>query len=473
MTTRPEDFAMIGAASAPAFTRDGRTLLHLRGSGLSQIWALDLDSGAERQLTSEDEKIAFLRRSPVTDVVAYGFDRGGDERQQLVLLDCAQEHPKPRALTKNLHAIHSWGGWSPEGARIAYASNERDKSRFDVYVQEVESGEPRCVFEGDSIVTVCGFCSDGTALALLQDRGYGKMSLLVLDLASMEARSFPQPGGTNYQTVRWANEGRALLGVTDHGGSNHMRLCRLDPDSGSAAVIYEAPGRDVEGWAISSDGTRLATIENDRGYSVLRVGPIEGNRPVVEGVPLGVISDPAFSPSGDRLAFTASTPTTPPSLWIWESRSVRPVLSLAPLSPAVNFEAVDWSSFDGLRIPGWFAVPSSPSPAHGYPAVIWVHGGPIGQARPNFRPDLHMLLSQGFAVLMPNVRGSSGYGREFAESDDVERRLDSVADLAHAHHWLAAHSAIDAGRIGIMGQSYGGFMVMSAITDIPSFGRPP
>ena len=100
-----------------------------------------------------------------------------------------------------------------------------------------------------------------------------------------------------------------------------------------------------------------------------------------------------------------------------------------------------------------------------------MHGGPVGQARPNFRPDVQMLLAQGFAVLLPNVRGSSGYGRAYTESDDVGKRLDSVADLVHGREWLARHRAIDADRIGIMGQSYGGFMVMSAITEYPELWR--
>ena len=137
----------------------------------------------------------------------------------------------------------------------------------------------------------------------------------------------------------------------------------------------------------------------------------------------------------------------------------------------VDFELVEWESFDGTRIPGWLALPRSAMPEDGYPAIIWVHGGPVGQTRPNFRPDIQMLLAQGFAVLLPNVRGSSGYGRAYTESDDVERRLDSVTDLAHGRHWLAAHPAIDGERIGIMGQSYGGFMVMSAITEHPELWR--
>ena len=322
------------------------------------------------------------------------------------------------------------------------------------------------------MISVSGFRSDGVKLALLHDRGFGDMSLLLLDVASGDARPFGSPA--NFASVRWASDGRTLLALTDLGGSNFLRLCRLDPETGEVSVVYEAAGRDVDAWAIAPDARLLATVENDRGYAVLRVGAIDGERPVVTGLPRGVVTDLAWSPDGSTLAFSAAAPTEPASLWLWRDGAARVAWQPEPVpEPAgfVDFELVSWESFDATRIPGWLALPRSPQPAAGYPAVIWVHGGPVSQARPNFRPDMQMLLAQGFAVLLPNVRGSSGYGRAYTESDDVERRLDSVTDLAHGRHWLAAHPAIDAERIGIMGQSYGGFMVMSAITEYPELWR--
>jgi dipeptidyl aminopeptidase/acylaminoacyl peptidase len=472
MTNDPGSFVAIGAASAPAFSREGQTLFHLRGPGLPQVWALDLATGADRQLTFHDEKVALVRRSPVDDRLIYGIDRGGDERQQLLLIDPGAASPEPRALTAHPAVIHEFGGWSPDGTQIAYAANERDEAHFDVYVQDVASGVRRCVFHGTNIVTVSGFRSDGTKLVLLHDRGYGDMSLLVLDLASGDAQEFPAPSPCNYQSVRWASDGRTLLALTDHGGSNFMRLCRLDPETGEVGVVYEAAERDVDAWAISSDARQLATVENDRGYAIPRIGPIDGDRAVVVGHPSGVVTEPAFSSDGAALAFTIASPTEPASLWLWRDDAAHVVWK--PETPAISFvdlELVAWPSFDGERIPGWLALPHTPKPTGGYPAIVWVHGGPVSQTRPNFRPDIQMLLAQGFAVLMPNVRGSSGYGRTYAESDDVGKRLDSVTDLAHGRHWLAAHPAIDGERIGIMGQSYGGFMVMSAITEHPALWR--
>jgi dipeptidyl aminopeptidase/acylaminoacyl peptidase len=465
MIHRPEAFAAIEGAGAATFTRDGRRLFFLRGAGLAQIWELDLPTGQMRQLTCHDEKVAMIRRCPVDDRVIYGIDRGGDERQQLLMLD------PQRALTADHAVIHDFGGWSADGTRIAYAANARDEAHFDIFVQDVETGVRRCVWEGTGILTVAGFRPDGTQLAVLEDRGYGAMSLLLLDLATSAMQRFPEPAGTNYQSVRWASDGRTLLALTDHGGSNFMRLCRLDPDSGQVTPVYAAPDRDVEAWALSPGGATLATIENDRGYAILRIGPTGGERPVVEGLPRGVVGDLAFSPDGSALAFTASSPTEPASLWLWRDGTAMPVWRPDPPPPCVGWELVEWTSFDGMKIPGWLALPAGPVPARGHKAIIWVHGGPVGQTRPTFRPDIQMLVGQGFAVLMPNVRGSSGYGRAYAESDDLEKRLHSVTDLAHGRQWLAGHPAIDAERIGVMGQSYGGFMVNSAVTEHPDLWK--
>ncbi len=392
----------------------------------------------------------------------------------MLLIDPRAESPEPRALTANPAVIHDFGAWSPDGTQFAYAANERDEAHFDVYVQDVASGVRRCVFQGTNMITVSGFRPDGAKLALLHDRGYGDMSLQVLDLVSGDAREFPAPSPSNYQSVRWASDGRTLLALTDHGGSDFLRLCRLDPETGEVAVVYESSGRDVDAWAISPDARLLATVENDRGYAVLLVGPIGGERAVVTGLPPGVVAEPAFSPDGRALAFTVASPTEPPSLWLWRDGTARVVWQPEPhLDPTsfVDLELVEWQSFDSSRIPGWLALPRTRMPAGGYPAIVWVHGGPVGQTRPSFRPDIQMLLAQGFAVLLPNVRGSSGYGRAYTESNDVEMRLDSVTDLAYGRHWLAAHPAIDAERIGIMGQSYGGFMVLSAITEHPELWR--
>ena len=120
-----------------------------------------------------------------------------------------------------------------------------------------------------------------------------------------------------------------------------------------------------------------------------------------------------------------------------------------------------------IKVPAYLALPAGTPPAGGWPVLLWVHGGPAGQARPNWRPDLQTVLSLGIAVVVPNVRGSTGYGRAYAALDDRELRLDSVRDLAAAHGWIGGQPGLDGSRIAIMGQSYGGWMVLAAVTEYP------
>lgn len=466
----PEDFAHIGAASAPAFSRDGQTIFHLRGAGTPDIWAIDRTTGESRQLTDTPEKVAFLRRSPTDDRIIFGTDRGGDERQQLFLLD-----PDLKPITTDITVIHDFGAWAPDGTKFAYAANTPEESRFDIYINSLPpcgGGPGWGATGGTHLTSISSWRPDGQRLALIEDRGYGDQSLRLLDPETGQSALFPQPGPTNWQSVRWAADNVTLLALTDHGGSNFLRLCRLFPETGEVTTIYAASDRDVDAWAISPDQETLATIENDRGWSVLRLGPIDGERPEITDLPPGVFSDPSFSPDNTTLALTASAPTHPSSLWLVENNQPRLIYQPDPFPQDFRpLELVHWPSNDGRQIPGLLSIPSGPKPETGYPAVVWVHGGPVGQTRPNFRPDIQMLLSQGFAVLMPNVRGSSGYGRAWCEMDDRDRRLDSVADLAAGARWLAAHPDIDPARIGVMGQSYGGFMVLSAITEYPDLFR--
>jgi dipeptidyl aminopeptidase/acylaminoacyl peptidase len=552
MSRQTDAYAAIESASSPAFTRDGRTLLHLRGAGLPQIWALDLDSGETRQITHHDEKIAFFRRCPVDDRIIYGIDRGGDERQQLWLVDPAS--PAPRPLTDDLDVIHEWGGWSPDGSQFALSANSRDPAQFDVFVQDVATGERRCVLRTSGIATSSGFRADGKRLAVIVDRGQGDQDLLLVDAQADAAgpgvqsswpgaqsfwpgaqsfwpgaqssgrgpqSSWPgltrpsqpdlcgtgsprtvleemagsspamtngrpamtngrpamtnarpamtvtqQPVKTTWQSVRWASDGRTLLALTDHGGSDFLKLCRIDPDSGEVTELFTAPGRDLDAYTITSDAAHLATIENDRGYAILRIDGQE-----VTGIPKGVISEPTFSPDGATLACVVATPTAPGALWLVQNTSARPVWQPQVAMPAAEWELVEWQGEDGTPIPGWLVLPAGPTPPEGHKAVIWVHGGPAMQLRPTFRPDIQMLVGQGLAVLLPNVRGSTGYGRRSTESDDGAKRPAAVADLAQGRHWLAAHKAIDPARIAVMGQSYGGFMVNAAITSYPDLWK--
>jgi dipeptidyl aminopeptidase/acylaminoacyl peptidase len=469
MAESTDAFTRIGAASGPVFSIDGHRVFHLRGAGTPQLWVVAADGSEERAITEIDEKVAFLRRAPGDDRVVFGVDAGGDERQQLWLFD----GQKPRPLTAEPGVIHDFGAWSPDGTQIAYAANDRDEAHFDIFVRPVD-GPARRLHEGTHQLGVAAWHPSGDQLLLLADHADGDQTLQVLNLADGALHTVPSHGAATYKSVRWSRDGSHLLGLTDAGGREFLSLCRIDPMSGEVAPWVEAPGCDIEAWALSPDGSMLATIENERGFALLRVATVDAVlRPVVEDLPPGVVADLAWSPDGTLLAMTVSAPTQPPGLFLYApaTHQVRPLWQPDAPGASTDYTLIAWDSFDGRSIPGWFAEPPGEAPANGWPAIVWVHGGPASQTRANFRPDMQMLLAQGYAILMPNVRGSTGYGRSSTASDDLERRLDSVHDLAAAHRWLAAQPRINPARIGIMGQSYGGYMVLAAITEYPDLWR--
>ena len=469
----PAAWTAIGAASSPSFSRDGETIFHLRGVGLPQVWSMRRDGSGVVQLSHQDENATKLRRASNDDRLLWNIDAGGDERQQLWLLDPSGTS---RALTANPAASHDAGAFSPDGARIAYAANDRDEACFDILVMDLATGSSRRILEGAGSRSVTNW--SGTRLAVIEDRSSSDQALQVIDAETGALHEVPRAGLARYAAARFTKDGQHLMAITDQGGAEFMRLCQIEPSTGALASVHEPAGCDVEAWALSPDGALLATIENDRGYGVLRVGPLGAARGVAAGLPEGVAGDLAWSPDSRTLAFSAEGPATPPGLYTWQNGAVRPLWLPDPqadagIGPAdiTGFTLVSWPGLDGQAIPGWLALPPGDPPPGGFPSVVWVHGGPAAQSRAKFRPDMQMLLSKGYAVLMPNVRGSTGYGRTWMEADDFGRRQVAIDDLVAGRHWLAAQPGLDPARIGIMGQSYGGWMVLAAVTRHPELWR--
>jgi dipeptidyl aminopeptidase/acylaminoacyl peptidase len=186
----------------------------------------------------------------------------------------------------------------------------------------------------------------------------------------------------------------------------------------------------------------------------------------------GVVVGVQWSPDGERLAFTFAPPDDAVDIWIWDvanqtrSRATASARGGLPNCAFVAPQLVHYPTFDGRQIPSFLFLPRSVAPEC-LPVVIHVHGGPEGQARPLFNPQWQYLAANGYAVVVPNVRGSTGYGYEYQSLDDVRLRMDSVADLAALVRWLTEQGIADPRRIAVMGGSYGGFMVLSAVTTYP------
>jgi dienelactone hydrolase len=347
---------------------------------------------------------------------------------------------------------------------------------------------------------------------------------LEVDLDKGEARRLNPAGRpARFESIAYSREGRQLYVLTDL-DSDFLHIARLD----LATLQWEKlvmPNWDVELMALSPNGRYLAYTINVEGASRLelidlatglaRSGPVAmSSGPLADGTvnsehvtseksafsidnpPFTIHHSPftidhssvigwwdgtlAFSPDSRKLGFSATSPTRTSDIYVWnldltstdELRQVtRSSHGGIPIEQFVPPQLVRYPTFDGRDIPAWyyqpFTIDNSQLSIDHYPAIIIVHGGPESQMRPYFHFLAQYLAHNGYAVLAPNVRGSTGYGKSYSHLDDVERRMDSVADLAHAAYWLKERPEIDGDKIVVYGGSYGGFMVLAALAFYP------
>ena len=468
-----EPYLRVGAAWGGFFSPDGgRLIFRSNESGSPQVWQLDLETGHVRQRTSHDERVTFAAHARGDGrALIFGSDVDGNERTQFYWL--SQDDETARPLTSRPDAIHHWGGWSPDGRRIAFAANRRDPAYFDVYVQEVPDGEARLVLQHDGNNYPVGWAPDGRSLVVSRVTSSRNNDLFLLDPVSGDHRHLtPHPDEATYGGIDWSPDGRHLYLVTDL-GRDRAALAVLDLADGSLSTISE-PGSEVDGCNLAPDGRRLAWLTNEDGYSVLHLRDLADGRDVpLPDMPTGVISSLSWAPDGRRLAFTLSTFDANADLWLLDVDA--PVVRRLTNSPQAGLvpesfvapELVRYRSFDGLEVPAFLYLPQGRPSDRPLPVLFSVHGGPEAQTRPGFDPISQYFVQRGYAVFAPNVRGSSGYGKGYARLDDVERRMDAVADLEAGWRWLVRSGLADPDRVAISGGSYGGFMVLAALVSHP------
>ncbi len=237
-------------------------------------------------------------------------------------------------------------------------------------------------------------------------------------------------------------------------------------------------GRDVEALAISPDQNAIALVVNRQGWNdVVLIGRDGVVRKQLEMPVAAVVASMAWAPDGTSLIMPVEGATMSGDIWRCDVESgVFTRLTDVPkakvkLPAFVEPTVTSVASFDGLEIPYFVYKPERAAGPDGYPVMIIVHGGPEAQWKPDFRADIQYMLARGIMVIAPNIRGSTGYGRAYQHLDDRELRMDSVADLWAVRMEIGARDDVDESRIGVFGRSYGGFMVLSAMTEYPDLWK--
>jgi dipeptidyl aminopeptidase/acylaminoacyl peptidase len=467
----------VRSAYAGRFDASGKHALFVADlSGVPQVWGVG-QSGWPELLVAPPDRAQTLYVGPRPGQLAVGADVGGNEHTQLLHAD--GPGAAWRDLTQDPSHIFNFGAFdfSGDGRSISFSSNTRATRWFDVYVRDLESGQTRCVLQDDSTNRAGAFSPDGRWLLVTRSFASSHAELWLVDLKGVEPpRLLSKPGEEAvYERPEWSPDGRTIFCVSDQ-ERELAAPARIDVASGMLTYIVE-PGSDVDEATVDPTGQRLAYAVNRDGEAEIVIRDLRSNaEQTVKGLPPGALyaywqSALAWDRDGERLAISWTASRASPNVFVWsagagEARQLTFAGGLeADLSSLSEPELVHYPTFDGREIPALYYRPSKAGGS--MPCVVFVHGGPEGQYRPTFQPIVQYLVSAGFAVLAPNVRGSSGYGRTYIHLDDVRKRMDSVADLAHAVYWLRDKGGADPLRIAVYGGSYGGFMVLAALTTYP------
>ncbi len=445
-----------------------------RTTGVTQAWRMAATGGWPEQITFFEEGVEFAVAHPLTGKVLVGADRGGDERTQLYLMNA--DGSGLTALTDNADVIYDYGDWTRDGRYVAFGANERDERYFDLYLLDLETGARRMIMRHDGYNAALAFSPDGSQLLTYRANGSQDGDLYLLDVASGEAQLLTlHEGELNVGTVAWAGDGAGFYFTSDE-GRDYLALAYYDLATGSYRWL-ETPRWDVGAVVTSRRGRYLLWTTNEDGYDVLHLRDLatgEDVPPPAQATP-GVIWGARFSPDEERLLFTLSAATAPPDVYTWEigktaaTRVTRAALAGIPAASFVAPQLVYYPSFDGTMVPAFQFVPAGAVDDNATPVVVIAHGGPQIQARPYFGAITQYFLDAGYAVFVPNFRGSSGYGKAYADADNVEKRLDAVLDVAQGWHYLKRQPWADPFRVAVYGSSYGGFMVLSQLTQKPYY----
>lgn len=466
-------FLNVRAAFAPSFhPTEDRVAFLMDTTGTSQIWMLDGQQQWPEQLTFYDDSVRFLQWAPSDPHLIFGKDRGGNERMQLYRLN--PEKGTTQCLTPDSEAKHRWGSWSPSGDQFAFVSNRRNASSFDVYVQSPEEQEAERILETDGLFHVMDWSPDGRKLLLTRAESSFRQELFVCSLDSGTKKRIVPEEPARYLSACWGPDGKFVYTSSDF-KTDSLSLHRIHPEKASPELFFEGEGWNIENLRIHKDSGRLLFSRNVGGYSDLRAGKLEDGFLQFLSEPKhpdGVVGGISFNTDGSRYAVTFTGPTINANVYVgdvesgmmdrWSNASKGAIPNRVFQVPGLRH----FESFDGRSIPAFFTLPENAS-TDDTPVIVDIHGGPASQRRPSFRSLRSFFAHRGYAVFEPNVRGSSGYGKNYMALDDVRNRMDSVKDIKSGVEWLKQQDAVDPDRIIAYGGSYGGFMVLASLVEYP------
>lgn len=467
--------ARIGSAFSPSFSPDGSRLAFVSNlGGLPQVWTVPAEGGWPEPATALDDPIGFVEWSPDGSQLAFTLAPGGGMNEQVYVV--RPDGTGLRRLTAGGRETNRLSGFTHDGRELMLGSNAREGGAIDAYLFDLGTGAPRGATRAGGINAYSDVSRDGRKAIRSRLVSRGDNNLYLADLATgAETLLTPHEGPGSFGGGVFAPDGRSVH-LSSNQKSDLAAFARIALDAqgrpGPIGVVAARDDAELQELAIDETGTTAALVWNVAGRSELAfVDLATGKSTPGPALPAEIAAGLVFSKDGKRMAMTLSGAAAPSDVWVLEretgrlrqiTRSPHAGVNLAEL---VRPSLVRFRAHDGLELTGWLYRP--PGKSGPGPIVLSFHGGPEGQERPSFRSDYQALLARGIAVLAPNVRGSSGFGKRFVNLDNGPLRRDGVRDIETCVGHVVKAGVADPRRIGIMGGSYGGYMVMAGLTRYP------
>lgn len=461
-----------------AFSPDGSEVAYATDtSGQYDLWRHGV-RGCPRQLTTfEEQAVRNLTWLPDGSFVFFS-DRQGNEKWQLYRLP--GEGGWPERLTRHDDVQYQWSpeAVSRDGRLYAYGGNERDRASVDLFARDLASGETRTLFAGEGWFSFGGWSPDCGRILVAEFLGNADQNVHLVDLRSGERRNLtPHKGEMVNLAAGFTGEGNGVYLVTDRGRETRW-LGVLDLASGKPAPI-ERGGWDVEAVARTPDGSRLAWTVNEDGYSVIRVRDERTRRKLrIPEPPRGATFEIALGPDGRRLAAKHTHSARPPEIYVTDlgrgagwTQLTDSFLGGIPETELVTPELVRFRSAvaDALELPAFLYRPRDASAERPVPAVLSIHGGPDYQERPWYSALYQYLLHRGVAILAPNARGSTGYGRRYQKLIHRDWGGKELGDFEACARYLLSLPWVDPQRLAVYGGSFGGFATLECVCRLPQY----
>jgi len=471
LTERMQQYRNTREAELAGWLGDG-VLIRTRFGDTTQVHRVNEPLGMRGQLTYFDEPVAQALVPPVAapESFVYLRDVGGSEFYQIFRYDLGEGTSK---LLTDGDSRYTSPVWSYAGDKLAYTTTERNGRHWDIHVQHAD-GTTVPTLETDGVGWIAlDFSPDGERLLVLQYVSINESYLYELSLADGELTPLLDASvKASVGVAAYARDGEQVYFTSDR-GAEFLRLHRLDRGSGAVELLTGDIAWNVEELAVAPDGGHLAFTVNEGGYSRLYVWRLpERVKVALPAMPAGIFSELMFHPAGDRLGFSLSRPTAPTDVYSIDlnqrslTRWTRSETGGLHPDGFVEPELIAYPTFDTVdgvrrRIPSFVYRPDGPGP---HPVYVAIHGGPESQYRPYFSAALQYYARElGMAVVVPNVRGSAGYGKSYLKLDNAGKREDSVRDIGALLDWIASQPELDAERIAVSGGSYGGYMVLASL----------